>query len=279
MSPLIFNACIFGLFGLLVGSFLNVVVFRLPIMLERQWRIEAAQIQGQAALDEPAFNLATPRSTCKHCSHQIRWFENIPVLSFLFLKGQCSSCSARISFRYPLVELATAAIFGWFGFQFGLTLQAVAWCAFGAMLLSMALIDWDTTLLPDVLTQPLVWMGLLASYFSYTGITWESSLWGAVIGYMSLWTIYWLFKLVTGKEGMGHGDFKLLAALGAWFGAGMILPIVIASSVIGALVGIYLKLTGGLREGKVMPFGPFLAAAGFSVFFGLPGFMSKIFGL
>lgn len=257
------NAALGGVFGLLFGSFLNVVIHRLPKMLERQWAAECAELSGKAA-DSAAekFNLLVPRSRCPKCSHGIRWYENIPVISYVMLRGKCASCGTRIGLRYPAVELATALLFGYCAWRWGLTWTTVVWCGFSAALLALGLIDWDTTLLPDDMTLPLVWGGLMAAALQLTPVNLSSALWGAVAGYLSLWLIYWAFKLLTGKEGMGYGDFKLLAALGAWFGWQGLVPIILMSSVIGAIVGIALKFNQGLREGGYVPFGPFLAGAG-----------------
>jgi leader peptidase (prepilin peptidase)/N-methyltransferase len=261
------DAALFGVLGLLIGSFLNVVIHRLPIMLEAQWRAECAElnpIPSASAPTEP-FNLLLPRSRCPQCAHAIRWYENIPVLSYLVLKGRCSACQNPISLRYPLVELASAALFSLCAWRWGIGATALLWSAFSASLLSLALIDWDTTLLPDVLTLPLLWAGLTVAALQWTPVSLPSAFWGAVAGYLSLWSVYWVFKLVTGKEGMGYGDFKLLAALGAWFGWQALVPIVLMSSVIGAVIGIGMKFTSGLREGGVIPFGPFLAGAGLCI--------------
>ena len=252
-----------GLLGLLVGSFLNVVIHRLPRMMQLQWDAEIAAASGQGPAPEaPAFNLRTPRSRCPHCGAAIAWHQNIPVLSYAVQGGRCAACRAPIGLRYPAVELASAALFAWCGAHWGLGLAAAAWAAFCAGLLCLALIDWDSTLLPDAIVLPLLWLGLLGANQHWTGVGLDSALWGAIVGYLSLWSIYWAFKLATGKEGMGYGDFKLLACLGAWFGWTALVPIVLMSSVIGALVGIGLKIRGGLREGGIMPFGPFLCGAG-----------------
>lgn len=255
---------VLALLGLCIGSFLNVVIHRLPLMLERGWKIESAELLG-VKLDEPEpVTLSTPRSRCPSCGHAIAWHENIPVLSWLWLRGRCSACKARISARYPLIELATAVLFGVIGWRIGAQPVALLWCGFAAVLVALAAIDWDTTLLPDGLTLPLLWAGLIAAALGWT-IPLPTALWGAVAGYLSLWSVYWLFKLTTGKEGMGFGDFKLLAALGAWLGATMILPIVLGASVIGAFVGLGMKASGALREGRFVPFGPFLAGSGLVV--------------
>ncbi len=268
-------AALLGLLGLLVGSFLNVVIHRLPRMMEMRWAAECAELQQSAATpssptSEPAeaaseaapFNLMVPRSRCPHCDHQIRWFENIPVLSYAALRGRCSQCSASISLRYPAVELVTAALFAWCGAHWGLSLEALAWCGFSAAILALAGIDWDTTLLPDDITLPLLWAGLCAAGLGWIDTRLPDALWGAVAGYLSLWLVYWAFKLVTGKEGMGYGDFKLFAALGAWFGWQALIPVILMASLIGAVIGLLIKLNGRLREGGYVPFGPFLALAG-----------------
>ena len=278
-----------ALLGLCVGSFLNVVIHRLPLMLERQWWSEVAHQLGdveswrrvfgsspdashgpragaisQALDDLGTLSVARPHSRCPACGHVIAWHENIPIVSWLLLRARCSACKTSISARYPLVELATALLFGGVAWRFGAHPLALAWCGFAATLLVLALIDWDTTLLPDALTLPLLWAGLVLAALGWT-IPLTSALWGAVAGYLSLWLVYQLFKLVTGKEGMGHGDFKLLAALGAWLGWPMLVPIILTASAIGAVVGIAMKFGGSLREGRYVPFGPFLAGAGIAV--------------
>ncbi|HEY1392051.1 MAG TPA: prepilin peptidase [Methylibium sp.] len=254
-----------GLIGLCVGSFLNVVIHRLPLMLERQWRAESAELLGVPAKNEgEPLSLSRPRSRCPSCGHQIRWYENIPLVSWLVLRARCSACKAPISVRYPLFELLTGLLFAAVGWHYGAQPQALLWCGFAATLVALAAIDWDTTLLPDDLTLPLLWAGLIAAALGWT-LPLGTAIWGAVAGYLSLWAVYWLFKLTTGKEGMGRGDFKLLAALGAWLGWQMLVPILLAASVIGAVVGIAMKLSAQLREGRYVPFGPFLAGAGLVV--------------
>lgn len=253
-----------ALFGLCVGSFLNVVIHRWPLMLERAWREESAELLGVTVELPAPLTLSRPGSRCPACGHRIRWHENIPVLSWLRLRGRCSACRTPISMRYPLIELFTGVVFAAIGWRFGETPQALLWCGAAAMLIALAGIDWDTTFLPDNLTLPLLWAGLVAAVLGWT-IPLADAVWGAVAGYLSLWSVYWLFKLLTGKEGMGFGDFKLLAALGAWLGVKMILPIVLIASVIGAVVGIGMKLRASLREGRYVPFGPFLAGAGLAV--------------
>ena len=256
-----------ALFGLCIGSFLNVVIHRVPLMLERDWKRDSAEMLGAPAVVENAeLTLSKPASRCPHCGHLITWFENIPVLSYLVLRGKCSACKAPISMRYPAIEILTATLFGAVAWKFGAQPVTALWCVFVAVLVALAGIDWDTTLLPDNLTLPLLWGGLLASALGWT-IPLSASVWGAIAGYLSLWSVYWLFKLATGKEGMGYGDFKLLAALGAWLGMSMVLPIILASSIIGAAVGIVMKLNASLREGRYVPFGPFLAGAGLAVLF------------
>lgn len=258
------DASLVGLLGLLIGSFLNVVIHRLPKMMERQWAVECAELSGNEAPETEKFNLVAPRSRCPHCGHWIRWYENVPVISYLALRGKCAECKKPISIRYPIVELVTGGLFFYCAWQWGPTPTGFAWCAFSACLLTLALIDWDTTLLPDDITLPLLWLGLVAAALQWIPVGLSTALWGAVAGYLSLWSVYWLFKLVTGKEGMGYGDFKLFAALGAWFGWPVLLPMILMASVIGAVVGIGMKLTSGLREGGYVPFGPFLAGAGFT---------------
>lgn len=264
-SPeLLLSAPVMALVGLCIGSFLNVVVHRLPLILERSWKRDSAELLGVAVELPAEIGLARPSSRCPACAHPIAWHENIPILGWLRLRGRCSACGERISARYPIVEGATGLLFAAIAWRYGAQPLTLLWCAFGAVLLALALIDWDTTLLPDDLTQPLLWAGLTAAALGWT-LPLSDSLWGAIAGYLSLWSVYWLFKLTTGKEGMGFGDFKLLAALGAWLGWSMIVPIVLAASVIGAVVGLAMKASGALREGRYVPFGPFLAGAGLVV--------------
>jgi leader peptidase (prepilin peptidase) / N-methyltransferase len=271
-----------ALLGLFIGSFLNVVIYRLPKMLEAQWAAECRQLAQPHvdAPEQPVFNLMLPRSRCPHCGHQIRWFENIPVLSYAVLGGKCSQCKAKISPRYPAVEILTGALFGYCAMRWGWSWTTAAWCAFCAALVSLTFIDWDTTLLPDDITLPLVWLGLIVAALRWNPeVTLVSSLWGAVAGYLSLWSVYWLFKLVTGKEGMGYGDFKLFAALGAWFGWQALIPMILLASVIGAVVGIFLKFKSALREGGYVPFGPFLAGAGVVALIFGPASITRAIGL
>lgn len=252
-------------------------------MLEQQWKAECANMNEADPVTStaPAFNLLKPASRCPHCGHLIRWYENIPVLSYLFLRGRCSACSAPISFRYPLVEIATAALFWFCAHRFGAFWPVLIWCGFSAALVCLAMIDWDTTLLPDDITLPLVWAGLIAAMLGINPLinNMSHAFWGAVAGYLSLWSVYWIFKLITGKEGMGYGDFKLFAALGAWFGWNMLIPVILMASCIGAVVGIALKINQKLRPGGYVPFGPFLAGAGFVVLIAGPTTMSRLLGL
>jgi len=268
-----------GIFGMLVGSFLNVVIYRLPKMLTKQWAAECASLSGKELPTAEPFNLMVPRSRCPQCNHQIRWYENIPVISFLLLRGRCSSCGASIGWRYPLIELACGLAFAGCAWRWGLTPSTAVWCGFCATVLALAAIDWDTTLLPDDLTLPLVWGGLCSAALSWSGTTLPDALWGAVAGYLSLWLVYWSFKLATGKEGMGYGDFKLYAALGAWFGWQALIPIILMASIIGAIIGIGMKLSSGLREGGYVPFGPFLALAGLTALVVTPTEMMNWIGL
>ena len=258
-------AALAAILGLLIGSFLNVVIYRVPRMMERQWAAECAELNSAPAEPAEKFNLLTPRSRCSSCGHLIRWYENIPVLSYVFLRGKCSACRAPYGMRYPLVEAVTGALFFFCAWRWGWTMTALAWCGFSAALLALAVIDWDTTLLPDDMTLPLLWAGLIAAALQWNpAVDLPSALWGAVAGYLSLWAVYWAFKLATGKEGMGYGDFKLFAALGAWFGWTALVPMILMASVIGAAIGIAMKFSSGLREGGYVPFGPFLAGAGFT---------------
>jgi len=265
------DAVVVGILGLLIGSFLNVVIHRVPIMMEREWEQECRDYIEDKGWPAPPpsehtgrFSLLAPASRCPHCGHAIRWYENIPVVSYVALRGKCAGCKARISIRYPLVELITGGLFYWCATQWGWSMTTALWCAFSAALVSLTMIDWDTTLLPDSITLPLLWAGLIGSAAHWLSVPLVDALFGAAAGYLFLWSIYWAFKLLTGKEGMGYGDFKLLAALGAWFGWSALVPIILIASVIGAIVGIGMKLTSSLREGQYVPFGPFLAGAGFA---------------
>jgi leader peptidase (prepilin peptidase) / N-methyltransferase len=282
--PAELRVALVGFLGLLVGSFLNVVIYRLPKMMEQRWTAECAELTSQpineSALATEKLSLITPRSRCSNCGHVIAWYENIPILSYVFLRGKCSVCGTSIGMRYPTIELATGLLFAWCAWHWGNTTATLVWCGFSAALLCLAVIDWDTTLLPDDITLPLLWAGLLASVLHVnTGLNITDALWGAVAGYVSLWLVYWMFKLATGKEGMGYGDFKLFAALGAWFGWQALVPIILMASIIGAVVGIAMKFTSGLREGGYVPFGPFLAAAGFTAMISGPSSILRALGL
>jgi len=278
VSPAV-DAAIAGLFGLLIGSFLNVVIYRLPKMLERQWAVECAELAGTEPAAAEPLNLVHPASRCRHCGHRIRWFENIPVLSYAALRGKCSACGTAIGLRYPLVEVATGALFAYCIWRWGITPAGLAWSAFSAAIVALAMIDWDTTLLPDDITLPLVWAGLIVAALGWTGLPLSTAVWGAVGGYLSLWLVYHGFRLLTGKEGMGYGDFKLFAALGAWFGWPALVPMILMASVIGAIIGIVMKLSDGLREGRYVPFGPFLAGAGLTGMVFGPGAILAAIGL
>jgi len=259
-----------GIVGLCVGSFLNVVIHRLPKMLDRGWRAQCAELSGEPAPELPPYNLITPRSECPACGHRIAAFENIPVLSFLFLRGRCSACAAPISARYPFIELLTGALTIAAVLRFGVTPTAAAACLFIWSLIALTFIDFDTQLLPDSITLPLLWSGLLANVAGFVpGVSLRDAVVGAIAGYVALWTIYWLFKLVRGKEGMGYGDFKLLAALGAWLGWQMLPLIVLLSSFVGAFIGIGLVVFRGRDHQIPLAFGPYLAIAGvIALFFG-----------
>jgi len=259
-TPLLLAGVFF--FGLLVGSFLNVVILRVPPLLEHDWRCqcqELLEIKGAEEVRPPGIVMA--RSHCPKCGHGIRPWENIPLLSYLMLAGKCAACKAPISIRYPLVELITAVLFVVTIWHFGPNLQGLTALLLTALLIAMAGIDIDHQLLPDNMTLPLMWAGILASFWSiHTDLA--SSVTGAIAGYLALWSIYHLFRLLTGKEGMGYGDFKLLAALGAWMGWQMLPLIILLSSVVGAIVGLTLMGLGKMNRDKPMPFGPFIAGAG-----------------
>lgn len=257
----VFAVCV-GFVGLLIGSFLNVVIYRLPKMLMRDWRMQAREVLDlPEQADAEPFNLILPNSSCPHCGHEIKPWENIPLVSWLVLRGKCSGCKEAISIRYPLVELACGLFSAVIAWQFGVSWDAVAMLVLTWGLLSMSLIDADHQILPDVLVLPLLWLGLILNSLGFfTSLS--DALWGAVIGYMSLWSIFWLFKLITGKEGMGYGDFKLLALIGAW-GGWQVLPLtILLSSVLGAVIGIIILRLQRNGYNKPIPFGPYLAAAG-----------------
>ena len=250
-----------GLLGLVVGSFLNVVIHRLPIMMERDWAAQCAELRAE---DPPVFEpltLARPRSRCPQCGHPISALENIPVISWLLLRGRCKGCAAPISFRYPLIEALTGLLFAFAAWHFGFTAAGLGALIFVAALIALTAIDFDTQLLPDDITLPLLWLGLAFNAFGvYTDL--KSAVFGAIAGYLSLWSVYWMFKLFTGKEGMGYGDFKLLAALGAWLGWQMLPLAILLSSFVGAVVGLALMVVARHGRNVPIPFGPYLAAAG-----------------
>ncbi len=252
------------LLGLILGSFLNVVILRLPRMLEEGWKRDCAELSGEDATpaeSAPHLTLSSPPSTCPACGHRIRAHENIPILSYVLLRGRCSACGVAISVRYPIIEGFTALLTLLVVMQFGLTWQTPAALLLTWTLIALALIDFDTQLLPDSLTLPLVWLGLILSLFGlFTDA--ESAIIGAVAGYLSLWTVFQLFRLATGKEGMGYGDFKLLAVFGAWLGWQFLPQIILLSALTGAVLGVLLMVAGRHQRGTPMPFGPFLAAAG-----------------
>jgi leader peptidase (prepilin peptidase) / N-methyltransferase len=255
--------------GLLVGSFLNVVIHRCPKMMEREWAEQCADLahpegaaQASPAKPQATYNLIVPRSACPKCGHKISALENIPVVSYLFLRGKCRGCGTPIGARYPAVELLTGVVTGFLAWKFGFGAAAVGAIVFAWGLIALAFIDFDTTYLPDKITLPLLWLGLLLNTAEvFTDL--KSAVLGAVFGYLALWSVYWLFKLLTKKEGMGYGDFKLLAAIGAWAGWKMLLPTILISSVVGAVVGIGLMIAARLGRNVPMPFGPYLAMAGF----------------
>ncbi len=250
-----------GLCGLVVGSFLNVVIYRLPRIMEREWHAQAAELRGEPAPPGERFNLAVPRSRCPHCAHPIGLVENIPLLSYLMLRGRCRHCQAPIGRRYPIVEAAAAVLAMLSAWHFGFSLATLGALFFVWTMLALAAIDFDCQLLPDDLTLPLLWLGLLFNLDGhFTDL--HSAVLGAIGGYLLLWSVYWLFRLITGKEGMGHGDFKLLAAIGAWVGWQLLPLTILLSSLSGALVGLALILFAGHGRNVPIPFGPYLAAAG-----------------
>ena len=290
-SPAVFaSTCL--VLGLVVGSFLNVVIYRLPIMLERSWREQCAEVSGEAAAATiPAgsapqrFNLVVPRSACPSCRAPIAALHNIPLISWVVLHGRCASCGAPISVRYPLVEALSGALCTAVAWKFGFGWPALAGLTFTWFLIALAFIDIDHQLLPDNLTQPLLWIGLLFSLLgpqagaSPLPVDLRSGLIGAMAGYGSLWSVYHLFRLLTGKEGMGYGDFKLLAALGAWLGWQMLLPIILIAAAVGSVVGIALIALRGRSRSTPIPFGPFLAAAGWVMLMFGPRLVSGYLGL
>ncbi len=264
-SNLTFYLSTIFVLGLVVGSFLNVVIFRLPVMMERDWKEQCCELLNLDSPDKDngseKFNLVTPRSRCLSCNHQIKAIENIPVISYLFLKGKCRNCKTKISIRYPLIELVSAITVTVVAYYFGVSLQTLFAMFLTWALIALTMIDFDHQLLPDDITLPFLWFGIIINYFNvYTDI--GSSILGAIFGYGILWIVYITFKLVTGKEGMGHGDFKLLAVLGAWFGWQLLPLIIILSSAVGAIIGISLIVFKSHDRSTAIPFGPYLAIAG-----------------
>ena len=269
-------AALLGMLGLLVGSFLNVVIHRTPKIMEEEWAQEAeayAQRENpQWQPKPPTLSLSQPGSRCGSCGHRIRWYENIPVLSWLFLRGKCSACKSAISIRYPLIELATGLLFAYTAWRFGATWSTLAWCAYCAALIALFWIDWDTTWLPDSINMPLLWLGLIVAILNINPLIrhFSDAFWGAVIGYSILIPLAWAVSKIKGQAAMGNGDYKLLASLGAWLGWQALLPVLLLSSVTGAAIGIGLAMTKRLRsynnatgsEGTYMPYGPFLVLAG-----------------
>jgi leader peptidase (prepilin peptidase)/N-methyltransferase len=278
-NPLLFLSTVF-LLSLMVGSFLNVVIYRLPIMLKREWKGDCVDFlkeeynhesEIKADESEETFNLSVPRSRCPSCGHKITALENIPVISWLFLRGKCSECGSRISIRYPIIELTTALLSVLVAYSFGAQWFTLAALFLTWALIALTMIDFDTQLLPDNITLPFLWLGILISLLQLSNVTLEASIIGAMAGYLSLWCVYQVFKLVTGKEGMGFGDFKLLAVLGAWLGWQALPMIILLSAFVGAIVGISLILILGRDKNIPIPFGPYLAAAGFiSLLWGKP---------
>lgn len=254
--------------GLMVGSFLNVVIHRLPRMMENSEKTYVAEAYGvKHDADIPTkYNIVTPRSACPSCGHQITALENIPIISYLILGGKCKGCKTKISLRYPLIEALTGALIGAVAYKFGYTYSALFGFALVFALVVLTFIDFDTQLLPDDITLPLLWLGLLFNLNAgFTDL--KSAVLGAVFGYLILWSVYWLFKLVTGKEGMGYGDFKLLGAIGAWFGWQLLPAVILLSSVVGAVIGIGMIAFRGKSGGTAIPFGPFLALGGIAALF------------
>ena len=271
-------AAVAGLLGLCVGSFLNVVIHRLPKMMEREWHAQCADLRGETPLTAEALSLARPRSRCPSCGHQITAIENIPIVSYLLLRGKCSKCAAPISARYPIVEAATGLLSAYAAWHFGPVPQARGALIMLRALIALTAIAYDTQLLPDSITLPLLWIGL-ALNLAGTYVDISSAVIGAMVGYLTLWSVFWLFKLATGKEGMGYGDFKLLAALGAWLGWQMLPVIILLSSIVGAVVGISLIVFSRHGRNTPIPFGPYLAAAGIIALFWGPQLTRGYLGL
>ena len=252
--------------GLMVGSFLNVVIHRLPKMMEREWHNNCLELQGKETPIQPKYTIVTPRSACPNCGHNISALENIPVISYLMQGGKCKGCKAKISMRYPLIEALTGALIGAVAYKYGYSYSSLFAFILVFALVALTFIDFDTQLLPDDITLPLLWLGLLFNLNGgFTDI--KSAVLGAMFGYLILWSVYWLFKLVTGKEGMGYGDFKLLGAIGAWFGWQLLPAVILLSSVVGAIIGIAMIMFKGKSGSTAIPFGPFLAFGGIAALF------------
>ena len=255
-----------AIFGLVVGSFLNVVIHRLPKMMEREWHNNCLELQGKEVPEQPKYNIVTPRSACPQCGHHISALENIPIVSYFVLGGKCNGCKAKISMRYPLIEALTGALIGAVAYKFGYTQSALFASMLVFALVALTFIDLDTFLLPDDIVLPLLWLGLLFNLSTgFTDI--KSAVIGAVAGYMILWIVFWLFKLIRGKEAMGYGDFKLLGAIGAWFGWQLLPAVILLSAVVGSIIGIYLMLFKGKDKNYAIPFGPYLALGGIAALF------------
>ena len=254
------------IFGLMVGSFLNVVIHRLPKMMEREWHANCLELQGKELPEQTKYTIVTPRSACPKCGHNITALENIPIISYLLLGGKCKGCKTSISMRYPLIEALTGALIGLVAYQYGYTYTTLFAWIFVFALVTLTFIDFDTQLLPDDITLPLLWLGLIFNLNGgFTDL--KSAVLGAILGYLILWSVYWVFKLITGKEGMGYGDFKLLGAIGAWFGWQIIPAVILLSSVVGAVIGIAMIMFRGKTGGTAIPFGPFLALGGIAALF------------
>lgn len=264
-NNLIFRVISLMLVGLCIGSFLNVVVYRLPIILQREWRNQCLEVLGNECkleVDQSKFNLSYPSSHCPNCKNKVPAWSNIPLLGFVLLAGKCSQCQVKISWRYPIVELLSGILFALVGYILNDSWMILACVSFIAVVLSLMLIDLDTFLLPDELTLPLVWLGLLFNLHGMFSGNLINAVIGAVVGYLSLWSLYWIFKLITKREGMGYGDFKLLAAIGAWLGWQNLVSVLLVSSLLGILYALILRLSGRLASGNPIPFGPFLGGAG-----------------
>lgn len=270
LQPHVCTACVMGaaFLGLFLGSVLNILVRRLPLYLQLQWDAQIQQADAPEATNVKSANSAHARPHCPHCKHELQMMDLVPILSFVLQHGQCRYCAQPLSLRYPLVEALTAALLAASVWVWGVSWQALAAGFFSSSLLALALIDWDSSLLPDAITQPLLWAGLIVSALQISRVPLQQSLAGAVLGYLFFWLIYWVFKLLTGKEGMGYGDFKLTAALGAWLGVGALLPLILIATLTGAAFGLIQKLRGALGEQGHFSFGPFLSLAGVLVLFG-----------